>query len=114
MLSCDGGDPIVLLNGDLDKVRGGYYPRIFYPGLHKVKDRFLSRFEETYYLKMFSNGGTLMRRYGEPWTLRYRNTNNDVTVLLETFDKRPEFVQVENTLRNARTQDLLTRGAPKT
>jgi hypothetical protein len=41
-----GGDPIVFINGDSDKVRGGYYPRLFYPGLWAVKQRFLSRFVE--------------------------------------------------------------------
>jgi hypothetical protein len=32
---------MVVLNGGLDKVRGGYYPRLFYPGLHAAKDKFL-------------------------------------------------------------------------
>lgn len=51
-LEIEGGDPIVVVNGDLDKTRGGYYPRLFYPGLWKVRERFLSRFESVYYVKV--------------------------------------------------------------
>jgi Domain of unknown function (DUF1995) len=102
-----GRDPIILINGDLDKVRGSYYPRLFYPGLHKTKDRFLSLFEETYYWKQFSNGGTLLRRYGEEWTLLYRNAANSETSMLTTFRERPQFRVVEDILRARRNEDLL-------
>jgi hypothetical protein len=108
-LEVEGGDPLVVINGDLDKVRGGYYPRLFYPGLWRAKVRFLSRFREVYYIKMFSNGGTLMRRYGEAWTLRYRNRDNSETTVLRTFESRPEFRLVEDLLRAERTRDLIER-----
>ncbi|KAG5183547.1 hypothetical protein JKP88DRAFT_277561 [Tribonema minus] len=36
-----GQPSMVVLNGSLDKVRGGYYPKLFYPGLHAAKDRFI-------------------------------------------------------------------------
>jgi Domain of unknown function (DUF1995) len=105
-----GADPIILINGDLDKVRGSYYPKVFYPGLHKTKNRFLSRFKETYYWKQFSNGGTLLRRYGGDWSLLYRNADNDETVLLQVFPQRPQFRVVEDLLRARRNADLVDRG----
>jgi Domain of unknown function (DUF1995) len=84
----------------------GYYPRIFYPGLHAVRDRFLSRFESVYYIKQFSNGGTLLRRYGEDWLLFYRNVANSCTTLLKSYPERPEFRLVEDDLRRQRAGDL--------
>jgi hypothetical protein len=88
----------------------GYYPRLFYPGLHAVKDRFLSRFEPVYYIKQFSNGGTLLRRHGEDWMLYYRNAANNHTSLLKSYSDRPEFRLVEDDLRLARTRDLQAKG----
>lgn len=103
---------MVLINGDLDKVRGGYYPRLFYPGLHAVAGRFLRNFSEAYYLKSFSNGGSLTKRHGEAWTLRYipraraaGGGGGDAQVLA-TFACRPPFREVEDMLRAARTAEL--------
>lgn len=109
MESLEGLDPVILINGDLDKVRGGYYPRIFYPGLHAVKDRFLSRFEPVYYVKQFSNGGTLFRAYPSQWLLFYTPVEAGTSKLVRSFESRPEFRLVEDLLRNERTADRLAR-----
>ncbi|CAN0202294.1 unnamed protein product [Ectocarpus sp. 12 AP-2014] len=58
--------PMVMLNGNLDKLRGGYYPRIFFPGLYNAKERFLKKFETVYYLKALP-GGWIFRRAPEDW-----------------------------------------------
>eukprot|EP00904_Undaria_pinnatifida_P005540 jgi/Undpi1/2115/HiC_scaffold_12.g05501.m1 len=60
--------PMVMLNGGLDKLRGGYYPRIFYPGLYNAKERFLKNFETMYYLKALP-GGWIFRKAPEDWQI---------------------------------------------
>lgn len=105
MEKLEGSLPVIAINADLDKVRGGYYPRLFYPGLHAVKDRFLSRFCETYYLKMFSNGGTLLRRYPDIWRLFYRSRSGEVMEVW-SGEQRPEFKDVERLLVETREKDV--------
>lgn len=104
-----GDKPVVAVNADLDKVRGGYYPRLFYPGLFKVKTRFLSRFEAAYYVKQFSNGGTLMRCFPEPWTLFYKSAEGGETRVVWTGEERPDFVEVERILAAKRVEDMSRR-----
>lgn len=99
--------PIVTVNADLDKVRSNYYPRLFYPGLHAAKNRFLSKFGEVYYLKPFSNGGTLFKRYPDIWRLFYTQRSGE-TVQVWSGDTRPPFVQVEKQLSQCRQDDLLS------
>ena len=48
------------------QLRGGYYPRIFFPGLYNAKERFFKNFETVYYLKALP-GGWLFRRAPEDW-----------------------------------------------
>lgn len=92
-----GEGSIVTVNADFDKLRGGYYPRIFYPGLWKVKERFLTKFEECYYVKMLSNGGTLIKRYGQDWILFY--AAKEGYEVLWKGEQRPQFPFVEGLLR---------------
>lgn len=103
----EGALPIVAINPDLDKVRGSYYPRLFYPKLHKVKDRFLSRFVETYYLKPLSNGGTLYRCFPNEWKLFYSRRDGTVDQIASYAD-RPSFRTVEQLLSQRRQEDLLS------
>lgn len=58
--------PMIVVNGNLDRVRGGYYPRLFYPNLYNVKERMLKFFEPVYYLKA-AQGGFIYRKYPEDW-----------------------------------------------
>lgn len=99
------GMPIITVNADLDKVRSSYYPRLFYPGLYKVKERFLSRFEEAYYIKMFANGGTLMRRFPDGWRLFYAALDG----LKEVWSgqSRPEPRMVERLLAECRRKEYI-------
>lgn len=58
----------VMINGALDKVRGGYYPAIFFPKLAKTVDRFYKKFESVFYLKPITQNGVygwLFRVYPE-------------------------------------------------
>lgn len=103
----EGALPIVAINPDLDKVRGSYYPRLFYPKLHKVKDRFLSRFVEVYYLKPLSNGGTLYRCFPDQWKLFYSRRDGAI-VEIGSYSQRPSFHTVEQLLSKYRQEDLLS------
>lgn len=51
------------------QLRGGYYPRIFYPGLYNATQRFLKNFETVYYLKAVP-GGWIFRKAPEDWQAR--------------------------------------------
>ena len=62
--------PVVIINGALDKVRGGFYPAVFFPKLAKTVDRFYNKFESVFYVKPVSDKGVygwLYRVYPEPW-----------------------------------------------
>lgn len=102
-----GDKAVVTINADLDKVRGGYYPRLFYPRLWNVKTRFLSKFVAVYYIKMFSNGGTLFRCFPDNWKMFY-NGKEGMKVLWEG-EERPRFVEMEKLLAERRRRDLVGR-----
>lgn len=57
---------MIVINGNLDRVRSSYYPRIFYPGLYEAKERFIKYFEPAYYIKPLP-GGYIFRVWPEPW-----------------------------------------------
>ena len=62
--------PVVIINGALDKVRGGFYPAVFFPKLATTVDRFYNKFDSVFYVKPFSDKGVygwLYRVYPEPW-----------------------------------------------
>ncbi|KAJ7515917.1 hypothetical protein O6H91_22G034700 [Diphasiastrum complanatum] len=63
------GCPIIVFNGELDRIRSGYYPSFFYPRLGALSKTFLPEFETVYYIHNFKgrNGGTLFRVYPGPW-----------------------------------------------
>ncbi|KAI5084336.1 hypothetical protein GOP47_0000505 [Adiantum capillus-veneris] len=61
--------PILVFNGELDRIRSGYYPPFFYPKLAALAKSFLPKFETVYYIHNFkgNHGGTLFRAYPGPW-----------------------------------------------
>lgn len=62
--------PLVIINGALDKLRGGYYNKFIFPKLAGSIDRFFTKFESVFYLKPISDKGAygwLYRVYPEPW-----------------------------------------------
>mmetsp|Transcript_8867 Transcript_8867/g.19028 ORF Transcript_8867/g.19028 Transcript_8867/m.19028 type:complete len:376 (-) Transcript_8867:183-1310(-) len=92
---------MVVINGALDKVRGGYYPGVFFPKLAKTVDRFWKTFESVYYLKPISDKGCfgwLYRVYPEPWqvVLQTRRANAKGGMYVEdtvvyVSEERPEY-----------------------
>ncbi|XP_010940825.1 protein LPA3 [Elaeis guineensis] len=62
---------LIIFNGELDRIRSGYYPPFFYPKLAALAKTFLPKLETVYYVHNFKgrNGGTLFRSYPGPWTV---------------------------------------------
>ncbi len=65
----DTGRPIIVFNGELDRIRSGYYPRLVYRKLAKLADDFIPLFESTFYIHNFkgTRSGALFRVYPGPW-----------------------------------------------
>jgi len=103
--------PMVVINGALDKVKGGFYPKVFFPKLAATVDRFWKKFECTFYLKPFSDKGVygwLYRVYPEPWQVVWENVTPDKNgnaeveyVLVDVLDERPSYAEVVSMLVNA-------------
>ncbi|KAG9452883.1 hypothetical protein H6P81_005787 [Aristolochia fimbriata] len=60
---------LIIFNGELDRIRSGYYPPFFYPKLAALTKTFLPKLETVYYIHNFKgrNGGALFRSYPGPW-----------------------------------------------
>ena len=100
-----------IINGALDKVRGGFYPAIFFPKLAATVDRFYNKFESVFYLKPFSDKGVygwLFRVYPEPWQVVWENVrpgkDGNAEVKYETvavLEKKPSYADVVKMLVEA-------------
>ncbi|XP_062146697.1 protein LPA3 isoform X1 [Alnus glutinosa] len=68
---------LIIFNGELDRIRSGYYPPFFYPKLAKLSKTLLPMMETIYYIHNFKgrNGGTLFRCYPGPWKVLRRVGN---------------------------------------
>ncbi|KAL3691118.1 hypothetical protein R1sor_004769 [Riccia sorocarpa] len=66
--------PVIVFNGELDRIRSGYYPSFFYPKLGSLAKNFLPKFEAAYYIHNFKgqSGGVLFRAYPGPWQVLRR------------------------------------------
>jgi len=102
---------MVVINGALDKVRGGFYPAVFFPKLAATVDRFWKKFEPAFYLKPFSDKGVygwLYRVYPEPWQVHLeivkpgKDGNAEVEyVLVDALDQKPSYDKVVSMLLKA-------------
>lgn len=45
--------PLIIFNGELDRIRSGYYPSVFYPGLAKMAKEWLPQFCTAFYIHNF-------------------------------------------------------------
>lgn len=45
------GAPLIVINGNLDRLRNGYYPALFYPGLSRVNKDFYSKATQALFLR---------------------------------------------------------------
>ncbi|KAL6180934.1 hypothetical protein ACLB2K_047592 [Fragaria x ananassa] len=68
---------LIIFNGELDRIRSGYYPSFFYPKLAALLKTLFPSMETVYYIHNFKgrNGGTLFRCYPGPWKV-FRKVRN--------------------------------------
>ncbi|EPS70367.1 hypothetical protein M569_04395, partial [Genlisea aurea] len=69
---------LIIFNGELDRIRSGYYPPFFYPKLGALAQIFLPKMETVYYIHNFKgrNGGVLFRCYPGPWKVLRKTTRS--------------------------------------
>ncbi|KAL5724092.1 hypothetical protein ACHQM5_007397 [Ranunculus cassubicifolius] len=60
---------MIIFNGELDRIRSGYYPAFFYPKLAALCKTLFPKMETVYYIHNFKGykGGVLFRCYPGPW-----------------------------------------------
>ncbi|CAH1451796.1 unnamed protein product [Lactuca virosa] len=65
---------MIIFNGELDRIRSGYYPSFFYPKLAQLSKTLFPVMETVYYIHNFKgrNGGALFRCYPGPWKVLRR------------------------------------------
>jgi len=95
-LQTANGRPIITYNGELDRIRSGYYPKFFYPKIGKLAETFIPKFEQSYYIHNFkgSKGGILFRCYPGPWQVLRRTDDDGGTQVVHTQDNLPTLKQV--------------------
>ncbi|KAJ1431122.1 hypothetical protein SESBI_07362 [Sesbania bispinosa] len=86
---------LIIFNGELDRIRSGYYPPFFYPKLAALTKSFLPVMETVYYIHNFKgrNGGTLFRCYPGPWKV-LRRVGSSRYVCLHQQDTMPSLKEV--------------------
>ncbi|GJP47038.1 hypothetical protein CLOM_g6270 [Closterium sp. NIES-68] len=89
------GQPIIVFNGELDRIRSGYYPSFFYPKLAQVNKSLLPLFEAVYYIHNFKGrlGGKLFRVYPGPWQV-LRESANGQLICIHSQEKMPSLKEV--------------------
>jgi hypothetical protein len=85
---------MVLFNAELDRLRNGYYPGIFYPQMARLTREFLPLVETAYYIHNFKGqgGGALFRAYPGEWQVFVRT--RDSMLLVHTQATRPSLREV--------------------
>ncbi len=87
--------PMIVINGNLDRLRNGYYPSIFYPGLKKVTDSFYKRFEQALFLSPIAISGNrfaawLIKEFKEQdWNIVVKNADNQY-LCVDTYASPPD------------------------
>lgn len=96
--------PVVIFNGELERIYSNYYPPLFYRRLHKVNQSggilASEGSDATFYLKNFksvSNPAILYRCWPGPWQVlrrRQRGDGSEFTVCVWSSDERPSLREV--------------------
>lgn len=96
------GKPIITFNGEIDRIRSGYYPSLFYPKLGRLSKELLPEMESIYYIRNFkgSRPGVLLRCYPGPWQVLRRENSFSLTPLqlVKEFDSMPTLQEVSQVL----------------
>jgi hypothetical protein len=88
--------PLIIFNGELDRLRSNYYPPFVYPKLARVGKEFIPKVEAVYYIHNFkgSRPATLFREYPSNWQLWLRNPAAGTAALVHEQEERPSLKQV--------------------
>lgn len=101
---------IVVVNGNLERLRNGYYPSFFYPKLAQANKVFFQSFTTAYNLRPVAINGDryaawLVRNYPQPWQLLTKNTATASTsnyyIVKEEFQEEPKAQDVWNLAKRA-------------
>ncbi|KAK3155925.1 hypothetical protein QOZ80_2AG0100490 [Eleusine coracana subsp. coracana] len=86
---------MIIFNGELDRIRSGYYPSFFYPKLAVLSQTFLPKLETVYYIHNFKGlkGGTLFRCYPGPWKV-LRRASSGSYICLHQQEEMPSLKEV--------------------
>jgi hypothetical protein len=73
--------PLIVINGNLDRLRQGYYPGLFYPGLARVTNSFYSKAVQIFFLQPVSISGDRFagftaRAYPGEWETLLKSENS--------------------------------------
>ncbi|XP_025811491.1 uncharacterized protein LOC112889188 isoform X3 [Panicum hallii] len=86
---------LIIFNGELDRIRSGYYPSFFYPKLAVLSKTFLPKLDAVYYIHNFKGvkGGTLFRCYPGPWKVLRKATSGSY-ICLHQQEEMPSLKEV--------------------
>ncbi|KAJ1426043.1 hypothetical protein B484DRAFT_450837 [Ochromonadaceae sp. CCMP2298] len=84
---------IIIINGNLDRLRNGYYPWFFYPELTKVTDSFYRKFTQAYFVSPIAVSGDflgawLCKTHLSDWQVLVREKEG--FGVLQTSEKEPQ------------------------
>ena len=85
---------IIVINGNLERLRNGYYPSFFYPRLAQANKQFYQSFISAYNLKPIAINGDryavwLIRNFPQSWQLFAKTPSNNYEMKQE-FPQEPE------------------------
>ncbi|KAG9139999.1 hypothetical protein Leryth_010515 [Lithospermum erythrorhizon] len=85
---------LIVFNGEIDRIRSGYYPPFFYPKLAALNKTLLPKMQTVYYIHNFKgrSGGVLFRCYPGPWRVLRKVRNK--YVCLHQQEKMPSLKEV--------------------
>lgn len=88
--------PVVIFNGELDRLRSNYYPPFVYPKLSRVGREFVPQVEAAFYLHNFkgSRPAALCRTYPGPWQLWRKGGAAGEELLVQEFEERPSLREI--------------------
>lgn len=99
----------IVINGNIDRLRNGYYPSIFYPTLAKVSNMYYQLFTQAFFIQSIAINGDrygawLIKNYPNKWMILIKNKDNSYGIL-KIFDnqdqKQPNAQEVWKTAKAA-------------
>ena len=90
---------VIVINGNLDRLRNGYYPSIFYPTLTKVTNTYYRSFIQAFFIQNIAvngdrYGGWLLKNYPNNWIVVIKNKNNIYERLVEYDQEQQPNAQI--------------------